>query len=165
MQFSYCCRFASKFYLMKIASTILFCLISVCSFSQAKKTNSPYKVPPLYTTINGLNHKAVITPAQANILITKLPVVKDDKNTEYSISSYIVAYYKVVNRVNEETGKVEKDKDLVSNRFFQSAPAEIFTAPLINNFQTGEEIFYTDIIVKDSKGRIMYAPDVRIFIK
>lgn len=154
---------------MNKAIIVILCLLSFQGFAQKSPEkitrNAPFKVPLLYTTINNLKTKSVISADDAARVLNMPLVVKDDKNIVYTIASYLIAYYRVSEIIDEKTGKSEKVVNLVSQRFTSTPLPGLFLNPLIGYFRSGEDIMFVDIIVKDSKGRVMYAPDLKITIK
>ncbi|MEO5967770.1 MAG: hypothetical protein ABIP69_05885 [Ferruginibacter sp.] len=154
---------------MNKAIFVFLCLLSFQGFSQKTPDKitkgTPFKVPLLYTTINNLNSKSFLSQDEAGKVLNMPLEVKDDKKGDYTIASYLIAYYKVSQKQDEVTGKAVKVVNLVSQRFTSTPIPGIFLNPLIGHFTSGEEIMFLDIIVKDSKGRVMYAPDLKLTIK
>lgn len=154
---------------MNKAIFVFLCLLSFQGFAQKTPEKitrtAPFKVPLLNTTINNLKNKSFISADDAGRVLNLPLEVKDDKNNSYTIASYLIAYYRVSQILNEQTGKPEKVVNLASQRFTSTPLPGYFLNPLIGHFISGEEIMFVDIIVKDSKGRVMYAPDLKLTIK
>ena len=154
---------------MNKAIFVFLCLLSFEGFSQKSPEKvtkyAPFKVPLLYTTINNLKNKSVISGEEAGKVLNFPLEIVDDKKNNYSVASYIIAYYRISEKTDENTGKTEKVTNMVSQRFTTTPLPGYFLNPLIGYFKSGEDIIFLDIIVKDNKGRVMYAPDLKLTIK
>lgn len=121
-----------------------------------------YKPPRLYTYLGDYKDSASVTVTIAEAIIgARLKVVDDAKN-EYSISSYQLLYKKRTVTEDEKTGKPLPASSIVSNLFKKSPLPALWIEKIREEIIPGEELFFFDVIVKDSKGRVMYAPNLKI---
>ena len=128
-------------------------------------TNVKYQVPKL-TTLLGSYKDSMHVAAEILDSIVGLSIkVVDAKNNPYSISSYQFLYKKIVTTEDEETGKTSKTTSVKSSLFKTSPFPELWLNAIRENLKSGEELFFFAVIVKDEKGRIMYAPDLKLIVK
>jgi hypothetical protein len=95
--------------------------------------------------------------------IIHLPLrIIDNKKVVYSIAAYQVAYKRIAYYEDEKTGKVVQTSSLASQRFTETPISSTWSKIIKEDVQPGEEILFFDIIVKDPKGKVMFAPDFKI---
>lgn len=150
---------------MKICSLLLICS-SFFGSMQSLHAQSKFKPPVLLVSI-GDNKDSVATVAGelAIQLIAKPLVVTDAKNGKYSITNYQCLYRRKGVTEDEETGKVSPVTSIVAQRFSTTPLPEVWIRTISEQLKPGEEILFFDIIVKDDKGRIMYAPNLKLSIQ
>lgn len=151
-----------------------------CSFSAvlttalAQKPN-PEKVkpvpvqkfkPPKLTSSLGINSDSAAVYLEEALQLVHLPLkITDDKKTSYSISSYQVMYKRKAVTEDEATGKVTPVTSNVAALFRETPISGIWKKMLAEQLKQGEELYFFDIIVKDTQGRYLFAPDLKIKIK
>jgi len=128
------------------------------------KTFQKFKPPKLTTTLGIRSDSAVVTKSEAVQLVTLPLKITDDKKNVYTISSYQVMYKRKAVTEDEETGKVTPVFSNVSDLFKETPLPPLWKNILKEQLKQGEELFFFDIIVKDTQGRIMYAPTLKIKI-
>jgi hypothetical protein len=95
-----------------------------------------------------------------------LPLTIYDKDkTAYAVSSYQFLYRKKVVTEDEATGKISNASSIYSQQFFKSPLPANWIAKIREEVKPGEELYFFDVIAKDTQGRVMYAPDIKITIK
>ena len=144
----------------------IFVLLPLASINaQVKKPIAKFKQPKITVYLGGLKDSSFIAPAQFEEII-RLPLkFVDEKKDEKSISSYNILYKKKVVSEDEETGKVY-NTTTIKNALLRATPLPIlWVNALTENPKPGEEIWFYDIIVKDKQGRLMYAPNYKLYIK
>ncbi len=148
-----------KFFIIAIAM-----LLGNASFSQTKteKTVSipKYKVPKISLILGGFKDSLKIPVAEIKNIIDKPLIITDGTAMKYKISSYQVLY-KQLAVTEDESGKVLPTTSLNSARFSASPLPAIWVKTIKEELMKGEEIIFFDIIVKDEKGRVMYAPNLK----
>ena len=124
-----------------------------------------FKPPKLTCSLGNHSDSALVTIDEA-LQLVKLPLrITDDKKNNYTISSYQAMYKRRAVTEDEETGKVSPTTSNVAQLFRETPLPEIWKKSITEQMKSGEEIFFFDIIVKDTQGRFMFAPDLRIRIQ
>ncbi len=151
----------------------LFMIITVSFTANAQKkpaakpgsTVQKFKPPKLQTTLSTYQGPASISVEQA-VNIIGLPLkIYDDKKNEYAISSYQFVYRKVGVTEDENTGKVTPVSSMSADRFRTTPLPDVWVKTIKNQLKSGEELYFVDIIVKDTQGHVMYAPELKISIQ
>lgn len=161
-----------KFYKYFVASLLFTASINLV-FAQSKpvqKSNTAAKplkiVPPKLKTFLGIVTDSMVIPLdQAKaILGTPLKVI-DDKNNILTITYYQFLYKRKAVVEDEETGKLKATSSIVSD-YFTTTPLPAKWVKLAREqLVPGEELFFFDIIAKDSQGHPFYAPNLKIITK
>lgn len=142
-----------------------FCLVLTLPLgAQAQTQNSTktekYKVPKISTLLGSYKDSVKIPVAEILKIINQPLFFTDGSNMKYTLSSYQVLYKK--NAVTEdEAGQVKPTTSISSARFKTSPLSAIWLKVINEQLSTAEEILFFDIIVKDEKGRVMYAPNLK----
>lgn len=129
------------------------------------KPIAKFKPPKLYTQMGGFRDSVTMSVPDAENILSQPLLIFDDKKGAYSISSYQFLYRKRGVTENEETGKVSPTTTIVSNRFKATPLTQSWIDNVREQVKPGEELYFFDVIVKDAQGRIMYAPDFKVFVK
>ena len=66
---------------------------------------------------------------------------------------------------DEGTGKVSPTTSSVAQLFRETPVTTLWQNILSEQLKPGDELYFFDIIVKDTQGRLMFAPDLKIKIK
>lgn len=152
---------------------IIFLLITVAlipavSFAQKNKTkikSAKILKPVLNISLGGMLDSSQITVADA-LKIIGLPLqINDTKKALYPVSSYQFMYIKKGVTEDEQNGKVTPITSNVSATFKQSPLSAIWIKTIYEQVKAGEELFFFDIIVKDAKGKLFYAPNLRLLVR
>lgn len=123
--------------------------------------------PPKLTCMLGVHTDSATVVYEEGIQLINLPLrITDDKKNPYSVSSYQLMY-KQAGVTEEERGDktvvVPATRSLV--QLFRETPITgIWKKTISEQLKPGDELYFFDIIVKDSQGRFMFAPDLRIRI-
>jgi len=91
--------------------------------------------------------------------------ITDDKKNTYTISSYQVMYKRMAVTEDEVTGKVSPTTSNVAQLFRETPLPELWKNIMTEQLRPGEEIYFFDVIAKDTQGRLMFAPDLKLKIK
>ncbi len=122
--------------------------------------------PKLKTSLGSRSDSVVLVPVDEVVQLITLPLtITDDKKTAYTISSYQCMYKRLAVTEDEESGKVSPVKSIVAE-FFRTTPlSEIWKKTITEQLKPGEEIYFFDVVVKDAKGRLMLAPNIKILVQ
>ncbi len=121
-----------------------------------------FKPPKLITLLSSYRDSVKINTGEAEEIISMPLRIVDDKKNVYVISSYQFLYKKNVVTEDEETGKVSATTAIFSERFRTTPLPAPWITKVRENLKARETLYFFDIIVKDSQGRVMYAPDLKI---
>ena len=150
----------------KLLFTFLLSGLQILLFAQVKPTNpKPYKPPVLTTALGSLTGKAFASKEEVLNIIGLPILITDSKKTSYKISSYQLLYREKTQIEDDKTGEVKSSSDMVSKLFKESPLPEVWIRNIKERLKPGEELYFFDVIVKDSQGRPLYAPDLSITIK
>ena len=98
------------------------------------------------------------------VLTLPLKII-DNKDVEYKLSSYQFSYKRIGVTEDEETGKVSPQTDIAADRFTVTPLPEIWQSNIKESLHKGEELFFFDVIVFDKKGKLFFAPELKIIIQ
>lgn len=128
-----------------------------------KTTVVKYKIPKM-STLLGTYKDSVALPVAEVLTILGQPLKIIDVNQQvYSITNMQFLYRKRV--VSEtEDGKAIPAVSVVSQSFKSTPLPETWLSSIREQLKKGEELYFFDIIVKDTKGHILYAPNLKISI-
>lgn len=155
---------------MKIFKIVILLLLSTHLFAQKPKPPKPttfvkFKAPKLTTLLGGYKDTMYIAPQMADSIIGLSLKVVDAKNVVYTVSSYQFLYKKIVTTEDEATARTSKTSSIKSSLFKTSPLPPLWLNAVRENLNPGEEFFFFAIVVKDTQGRIMYAPDLKLILK
>ena len=124
-----------------------------------------YTPPKLFTSMGIVNDSSMAPVAQAKAILAQRLTIQDEKGKKtYAIQSYQFLYKKRV-VTEDEAGNPQPTTTLVAKQFYNGDPLPAtWIASMREEMLAGEELYFFDIIVKDDKGRIMYAPTLKIFV-
>ena len=148
----------------------LFCILLINSADAQLKKNKVNTAkgikPPKLITWLGEYRDTVSLPVNEAERIIALPLKVGDKSDAfYTISSFRLIYKKKNKFEDDETGKISTTSTAVS-RLFRSTPLpELWLNTIREQLHQGEELYFFDIIAKDTQGRIMYAPGLKILVQ
>lgn len=123
------------------------------------------KPPKLQTILEGYKDSVAVTAEVAEKIISMPLKIYDDKKNEYQISSYQFLYKKKGVTEDEKTGNVTPTTTVSSNLFKVTPLPELWINLIKQQVKPGEEFFFFAVIAKDSQGRVMYAPDLKIVVR
>lgn len=137
------------------------------------KTATPAKpsgfqkfTPPKLTSMLGIRSDSTVVFKEEALQLITLPLrVTDDKKNAYTISSYQAMYKRRGVTEDETSGKVTPVINPVIEHFKTPTLSPLWIKILTEQLRPGEELYYFDIVVKDTQGRLMFAPDLKIKIK
>jgi hypothetical protein len=153
--------------LIKLFTSIVIML--ACINTQAQRTKPATKaiIKPIkfVSKLAGFKNNDTISAQTAQTIIAEPLKIFDANGKAYEISSYEFLYRQIVTSEDENTGKPYLSKS-VKATLFKTIPIKDTWINLIReNVRPGEELMFFAIIVKDGKGNVMYAPDLKLLIK
>lgn len=155
---------------LKISLIALIVLLGKASFAQQNsKEEKVVKVakfkPPKVVSLLGVNSNgATVTIDEANQLISLPLKVIDSSKNNYTLDSYGFLY-KRKGLVEDDNGKKQVVYTTVADKFDKSPLPKIWIDNIQNGFQSSEELYFFDIVVKDKMGRRFFAPDLKLTIQ
>ncbi len=154
----------------KIITQICFAIIALNSVQAQRRQlpvtlKPPVKAPKLFTTIGKFKDTSTVTAQLADSLIRLSLQIADIKKLPYTLTSYQFLYKQMVTTEDEQTGKTSKVASIKSSLFKASPLPTLWINILSENIKKGDEFFFFDVIVKDAKGRFMYAPNLKLIVE
>jgi adenine specific DNA methylase Mod len=151
---------------------IILCLLSLGFAGNAQIRNKTIKVtkqspvkPPVLKTFMGGWKDSISVSAQEIENNLGLPLkATDDKKKIYTISSYQFLYWKKV-ATEDETGKISYTRSLSAERFTVTPLPALWLNHVKEDVKAGDEIRFTDVIVKDENGRVFYASNLVLTVR
>lgn len=156
-------------FIKRILLSFFLSLMVLFAFAQPTKTVKPpvqkFK-PPKVKTFWGLQADSATISREEALQLLAAPIrIVGDKKAVYAITSYQFLYRKKGVTEDEETGKVSASQSISANLFRTTPLPELWQNIISEQLQSGEELYYFDVIVKDAQGRLFFAPDLKIKIK
>ncbi|HNP54235.1 MAG TPA: hypothetical protein PKK69_06445 [Ferruginibacter sp.] len=125
---------------------------------------SPVKIPVLKTFMGGWKDSISVSAQEIeNNLGLPLKAI-DDKKKIYTISSYQFLYWKKV-ATEDESGKISYTRSLSAERFTVTPLPALWLNHVKEDVKAGDEIRFTDVIVKDENGRVFYSSNLVLTIR
>jgi hypothetical protein len=152
--------------MIKQLFTILFVFVVFVAKAQQPQKPTPTLKPPVlqsfWSTTKGGSLPLEIA---LNIVDSGFVWVIDDKKVKYNINRFMLVYRSKDRFEDEQTGEIK-------SRFNNSSVVikntgiveEKWRKLLYENIKSGDEVWITDIIVRDRRGEYFKAPDVKISI-
>ncbi len=132
--------------------------------TQAEK---PIKIKsPHLRTFLGVLTDSIVAPLEQVKAVLGAPLkVMDDNNNLLTLTYYQFLYKRKAVTEDEITGKLSPTTSIVSDYFTTTPlPAKWITI-IKSELVAGEELYFFDVIAKDSKGLPFYAPNLKIITK
>ena len=157
---------------MKLSlKSFLFILLFLCAgfVSVAQKPTITKIVkfkPPVVKTFLGIKTNGdLVTKDEASQMIGLPLKITDDKQNLYTIDSYQFLYKRKGVIQDDETGRIRTIFTTVSYLFNTTPLPKVWIDNLKGGFQTEEELYFFDIVVKDKLDRKFFAPNLKILIQ
>lgn len=152
--------------MIKQILTFLCITISVTVKAQHPQKPAPTLTPPQLQSFWG-STKGGSLPLEfvLNVVDSGFVWVIDDKKVKYNINRFLVVYRSKDRFEDEQTGEIKSRFNnsslLVKNT---GIIEEKWRKMMYENIKPGDELWITDIIVRDKRGEYLKAPDVKISI-
>lgn len=141
---------------------LLFCSFALCAHAQQP---APSLKPPSLQSFWGVTKGGTFPLELALNVIDSSVRVMDDKKLKYPIASFIVLYRSKDRYEDEQTGEIKtrfnNNSVVVRNA---SVLEEKWRKMIYENLKPGDELFITDIIVRDKRGNFFKAPEIKIIV-
>jgi hypothetical protein len=144
----------------------LLVMVTVAAKAQQPQKPTPTLTPPQLQSFWGTT-KGGSLPLEfvLNVVDSGFVWVIDDKKVKYNINRFIVIYRSRDRFEDEQTGEIKSrfnnNSLIVKNT---GIIEEKWRKMMYENIKVGDELWITDIIVRDKKGEYIKAPDVKITI-
>ena len=129
------------------------------------KTIKAIKPIKFISSIGGYKNNDFLQLVIADSIIGMPLKITDEKNKTYEISSYEFLYRKIVTSEDENTMKTYKTTSVRAALFKATPLTEKWLNFVREELKAGEELHFFSVIVKDGKGNVMYAPDIKLTLK
>jgi hypothetical protein len=155
-------------------SLILCCLLAMSTVAVAQRPKpgaakdagaQKFKPPKLKSMLGARSDTANVSVDEASRLISLPLIISDDKKTVYTVSSYQCLYKRKGVTEDEESGKVSPVTSVVAQVFKTTPLSDVWIKTIGDQLKSGEEISFFDIVVKDTQGRLMFAPNIKLVVQ
>jgi len=146
---------------IRLLTAISLLFISSAGLGQ-KQTKVGYKPPKLFTQWGPAKDTAKLSVDVVKGIVGLPLVITDAAGNRYAISSYQLAYKRLAYTEDEETGEPIPTTSMVSQLFRSTPLSPIWITQIREQLQPGEELFFFDVYVLDSKGRVLAAPNLTV---
>ncbi len=154
-----------KLRLLIFGILLLAASIGFCQTGKITKM-APIKPPVLKTVIGKYGNNAVVSIDEAKTILAMPLLISDVTNNNYAISSYSFLFKRKGVIEDEETGKRSSAFTTVADKFNNTPLPQVWITSINDGgLLKDEEFYFFDIVVKDGKGRLFYAPDLKIKIQ
>ena len=153
---------------MKFLKIILFIFsILLVANVHAQKPATVKSIKPIkfISSIGGYKNNDFLPLVIADSIIGMPLKITDEKNKVYELSSYEFLYRKIVTSEDENTGKAYKSTSVRASLFKVTPLTTKWLNFVREELKLGEELHFFAVIVKDGKGNVMYAPEIKLTIK
>lgn len=141
---------------------ITFSSVAQTTTKSGSQSVKKIKPPKLYTSLGIFKDSMVAPVNQVKSLIGNPLIVKDSMNQNYTVTYYQVVYKRQALTEDEKTGKISTTVYPVIQNFTQTPLPPLWLKILKEELLPKEELYFMDIIVKDKKGNVFYAPNLKI---
>lgn len=98
-------------------------------------------------------------------LLDSALVVRDEKNIKYPVLSFAFTYEKHEPYLNDTTGQPGIYKDFTGDNFKTASLSPLWSKGLKETLQTGDILYFDEIIIKYAEGKLYKAPSLKINVK
>lgn len=125
----------------------------------------PVKAPKLIAAIGGFKDTMNITVKEAENIIGLPLTITDAKGVGYEVSSYQFLYRQIITSEDEQTGRPYSSSSIKSSLFKVSPLPPLWVNTVKERLRAGEEFIFFDIIGRNAKGQVFYAPTIKLTLK
>ncbi len=156
---------------LKIVIFSLALVFGISANGQRRNTPNPRPVakyrPPKLTTSIGNYKDTMFIPVQEAANVMGLPLkITDAKNDVFTVSSYNFVYRQIVTTEDDSlSGKPSYTTSIKSSLFKTTPLPALWLSVIKERPLPGEEYIFFDVIARDDRGRVMYAPNIKLTLK
>ncbi|MBC9931913.1 hypothetical protein [Chitinophaga qingshengii] len=161
--------------MLKHLSAFIFLLLMVnmATWAQAGKKPAPAtkatpvtnKRPAKLRSSWGLFLSDTLPKSQVAKLLDSALVVRDEKNHLYTVISFAFTYEQHQPYLNDTTGMPAVYKDYTGDNFKTNRLPALWNARLKQDLQTGDVLYFDDILIEYAPDKLYRAPSLRIEVK
>ncbi len=157
----------SKQFFLLMLTAVFLCNVQAQKKQSKKSTTETIKIKPpkLKTYLGILTDSSTVTIDQAKEFIGSSLKVTDDKNNILTVTYYQFLYKRKAVNEDENTGKLTPTTSIASDYFTSTPLPEKWISIIKEELIAGEELYFFDVIAKDSQGHPFYAPNIKIITK
>ena len=151
---------------------LLLVFTSVYSFGQQHKPVKPkpavitkFRAPKVKTFLGTYSDTVLIDVEGAKAILAQPLTITDNNKVSYAISSYHFLYKRRIAAEDEQTGKTTPSTSIVAEVFKVTPLTDIWLNTIRDELIKGEELFFFDIVVRDAKGHLFFAPNLKIITR
>lgn len=98
-------------------------------------------------------------------LLDSALIVRDEKNIKYPVLSFAFTYERQEPYLNDTTGQPALYKDFTGDNFKAAALSPVWSKGLKESLQTGDVLYFDEIIIKYAEEKFYKAPSLKINVK
>ena len=98
-------------------------------------------------------------------LLDSALIVRDEKNIKYPIVSFAFTYERHEPYLNDTTGQPAVYKDFTGDNFKTATLSPAWSKSLKETLQTGDILYFDEIIIKYAEEKFYKAPSLQIKVK
>jgi hypothetical protein len=98
-------------------------------------------------------------------LLDSALIVRDEKNIKYPVLSFAFTYERHEPYLNDTTGQPALYKDFTGDNFKSSSLSPLWSKGLKESLQTGDVLYFDEIIIKYAEEKFYKAPSLKISVK
>ncbi|MET3880078.1 hypothetical protein [Chitinophaga sp. OAE865] len=98
-------------------------------------------------------------------LLDSALIVRDEKNIKYPVQSFAFTYERHEPYLNDTTGQPAIYKDFTGDNFKKAALPAAWSKSLKETLQTGDVLYFDEIIIKYTEDKLYKAPSIQINVK
>ncbi len=133
--------------------------------AQKAPATQKFKPPKVKTFLGDRSDSVGVSSEEGSNLVGMSLRIEDDNKVAYSISSYQFLYRKKEITEDEElTGKTSITSSIVAHRFKSTPLPDIWIQNVREQLKPGEELYFFDVVAKDTQGHLFFAPTLKIKI-
>lgn len=98
-------------------------------------------------------------------LLDSALIVRDEKNIKYPVISFAFTYERHEPYLNDTTGQPALYKDFTGDNFKSASLTPVWSKGLKESLQTGDILYFDEIIIKYAEEKFYKAPALKISVK
>ncbi|MFY0254268.1 hypothetical protein ACDQ55_09980 [Chitinophaga sp. 30R24] len=157
---------------------LLSCCFAIAAITPAlAQTNKKGATPPAQAAVASNKRPMKLRSSWGIYLSDTLPksevvklldsalIVRDEKNIKYAVISFAFTYERHEPYLNDTTGQVAVYKDYTGDNFKSASLTPLWSKGLKENLQTGDVLYFDEIIIRYTPDKLYKAPALQINVK